>query len=1365
MSRKLGVTRRAAHPLVAIGLCATLFGAPPAVAFIEGDSWFPIGPAPIDGFFAGGAVGRASAIAVNPSNADEVYLGTAAGGVWHTVDDGRNWTPRSDKQAALAIGSIALGECNASGCRRIYAGTGENAKRRDTYYGSGLLVGEWSGQEFPVLGWTLRTGSPFDFSRGSIIDVVVDPTTSGSTTRLFVALARGVTVSATEATVTAPAPASGSSGLYKSEDNGATWQAVAVPGSGGAEPTDLEMAASDPNVLYAGFMGRGIFKSVDKGLSWCPLNEGVPLPAGCPDPSGLLDVSSDFDHVEVALFPGNSQVIYGRFGFCSDRLLQNCVPGIYRSTDGGATWVQRLAGNPAHSAAGPRGYSRYTQALAVDPTNQNRIIVGGIDLWRSTDGGQTYTRTDGLAVPGAPGGGESAVHSDHREVVFHPIQTNRAYNTSDGGFAVSDDSGASWTPRNDDLQITGFQSIGASPLTGSVIGASQDNAAQLWSGSRRWRHQACCGDGGFSFLDHDDVMTLYAASNHGEPNRSTNGGVSWSAIENGIASTDHRLFYAPFIQGPAPSFDLFYGATRLYRSTNDGTLWTAISPVLATGTSTEITTAGSTLAHIANPVAQNVITAIGVAPSNANRIYVGYYNGEILVTSAPCTAASCWERVDTSSQPNAPVTRIAVHSTNPNIAYATFSGFGSGARVWRTTNGGSSWSARSNGLPSGVPANTITVEPGAPGRVWVGLDSGPDGASLYKSTNGGASWSAFSKGLANAPIYEIVIDETHGRAYAATHGRGAFVVGEAFISTFEGWVDDSIWDVPIYGQNFLPNQSCTVRILQSTGDACATGSTDADGGAIRTDGNGVLVTDRAGFYNGRPVAWGCLNGTCIGGAPIAECNDDANGDGVRDPLSTVIVNCGGQVATTTVRGCPTLAEPPTTTLGLDLGSGSGAGAGGGGGPSGGGGTDGAPLPEERTFELSASVQARDGTRSLCSVSVTARRTDSNAVILERTRDALNASPTCAAAGVTAVFDAGAAGESEDQFPRQPRLLLETTGVNAAQVLTAVHAGPGDSQHSCYAVRDLGIPILDQLHIAMVRLETLASGAVGDGTVTMLEETSLGTCQVQVPTRKGETAAQLAARLHAQFQAPGVPGPNQHCPSERNARDVSLHGDALITAAANTIKVCTTDAGVGFSIRSEELKNVHPIADAGPDQTVQAQSEAGATVALDGTRSSDPDSTPGTNDDIVQFTWGLVAEDGSVSVLADGETVTAQLPAGAHTVRLRVTDKGRLRDTDDVEITVKRLPVGLDPRSYALIRSLEDVLKTQDQLLLGMGTMQRELLGSYQIAPEEALELIERYRSLLERQQKLVRAFQALVDEIARLDIEAKKQQQSDGNTD
>src|SRR6185436_15665289 len=177
-------------------------------------------------------------------------------------------------------------------------------------------------------------------------------------------------------------------------------------GSGTARPTDLELHPDKPAVLFAGFLGKGLFRSVDKGANWCPLNQGVVQfpPAGCPVPVLPHVTTAPFDHVEVAIAPSNPQIVYASFGVCNDRLIQNCVPSVWRSSNGGNTWTKRTTANPADSGFGniASTYSRYTHALTVDPDNPNRVFLGGVKLWRSEDitagASATWVKTDDLVV-------------------------------------------------------------------------------------------------------------------------------------------------------------------------------------------------------------------------------------------------------------------------------------------------------------------------------------------------------------------------------------------------------------------------------------------------------------------------------------------------------------------------------------------------------------------------------------------------------------------------------------------------------------------------------------------------------------------------------------------------------------------------------------------------------------------------------------------------------------------------------------------------------------------------------------------------------------------------------------------------------
>ncbi|MFL6211719.1 MAG: hypothetical protein ACJ74W_22925 [Pyrinomonadaceae bacterium] len=1127
---------------------------------INGINWFPIGPAAITGgqTYGGGRVevsGRSTAIAVNPANANDVWLGTALGGVWHSTDGGQKWKPLSDQEASLSIGALALdipGGCaNAETCGTIYAGTGENAIRRDTYYGAGLLIGHVPSGEFGQF-WNLSGANLFKF--GSINKVVLDPTTSGSSKRIFVSLSSGVTASASESTFTAPTPSTGY-GLFRSNDNGGNWTKLSVQGtSSGDKPTDLEMDPQNHDLLYAGFLGRGIFKSTNNGSSWCPLNPGIVV-AGCPAVTGLPNPTmTTFDHVELAIHRPSAAapaILYAALGQCPSVIKDSCEPAFYKSTDGGATWTQTHTGSTAGglSFTCPRAYTRYTHALTIDPNQPNTIFWGGAELCKSTNSGQTFTDV-----------GSSSVHPDHHAIVFpDPSNSSLLYDSSDGGFASSTNGGTSWTSGNSDLQITGFQSISWSPLTNKVIGGTQDNGTNMWVGTRVWQHKAD-GDSASTNMDFDDVLKMYDVYFGVDPRRSTTGGTCcfWNDITTGLNTGDPSSFYPPFVQDTTAPHPFYFGTNRLYKSTNDGDNWTAVSPVLG-GT-------GVTFPDINQT---NVMTAIAVAPNNPNRIYVGYYDGQLFVTSAACTTPACWTAIGGAAKglPQAVATRIAVDPANANTAYVTFSGFGIGPHVYKTTNGGTNWTAASgsgvNALPD-IPINTVSIEPSAPSNVWVGTDIG-----VYRSTNGGNSWSPFGNGLPKVAVYEIAIDETHGRVYAGTHGRGAFVLTQPFLSNYEGWVMGQIWDIPVFGTGFLPDTpNCTLQIIQQNGNICAQGTVDARNGTIKTDGSGQLVTSNGGFYIDRPVAWACFNGNCLGGVNISSCNTPAN------PLTTVLVKCGAQVGIDKVIGCPQINNPPSSTLGLTFPDGAGGAGGAGGG--GGGGAPAAPAdtpalqiaPVDGSFVIVASIQSGDGaTRALCSSDVFFRRGETTTQIMQRARDALNNNPECTAKTVFARVEGLQPTDNvfrEDLPPNDPKLVLSAPGVNGSQLITALYARPGSATGVCFDVNDIGIPVLNQLIVMMLNFETGAGGAAG-GDITVLENTHLGTCGINVRTASNETAGQIASSLVMAFQAPGIPGPNPACPSQRNPRDVTILGNSLISVVSNEMVVCVRDPNVGFTL--------------------------------------------------------------------------------------------------------------------------------------------------------------------------------------------------------
>ncbi|HKQ61217.1 MAG TPA: hypothetical protein VJS92_07985 [Candidatus Polarisedimenticolaceae bacterium] len=1143
------------------GVLIVLASAGPAHAVIQGNSWFPIGPAPSCCFFPGGEAGRATSVAANPANFTELWIGTAGGGLWRSSDDAQTWTPMTDGQASLAIGAVALADCDSAGCLHVYAGTGENAIRRDTYYGRGLLVGTRI-SIFGDMQWELRTGAPYSFSQGSIYNVVLDPNSPADSRVIYVTLSSGETASASESTVTAPEPfflMGGGYGIYKSTNNGQTWAHLNVAGAIGERPTDLEMDRTNSAILYAGFLGKGIFKTTNGGTLWCPLNPGFSLPAGCPATSGLPDPNAvAFDHVEIATDPASASHLYATFGMCPDRLVADCTPSVYESTNAGLSWTLQFQGSSISSPGVPcpGGYTRYTHALTVYPADSGTLYLGGVRLCKSTDHGQTWSSFDDNVFG-------RTIHFDHHAVLFDAVGF-RGYDVNDGGIATWQFPSSTWTPRNDGIQTTGFQAIATSPLTARVIGGAQDNSGMMWVGARQWSHLPCCGDGGFSVMDSDDFMKMYITTNAGDldditvvPMKSASGGAIFSEASSGIPDDEPRSFYPPMVQDPSGQHPLYFGTNRLWKSTDDAASWTAVSPVLSTTPSSEIFSG------------VDAITAIAVAPSDPNWIYLGYYSGKVFVTASACDQPSCWFEMDLNL-PAAPITSLAVHPTNKEILVATLSGFFSGSHVyWKSPQTVQWFPTGSISELNGVPASTIAYEPDAPSRLWLGTDKG-----VYKSLNSGGSWFKFGAGLPNAAVYQIAIDRDRQRVFAATHGRGAFLLTGPHLDVYEGCSSNFVWDLPVYGGGFDPNHGCTMKLLRQDSSVCASGPLDAIQGTIATDAQGVLATWKSGQWADSPVVWACLHGKCLGNANVSACNVPNN------PLSTVVAICNNQVAFAQVPGCPALSKPPSSWLSLT-------------GQSGGFFAQDSAASMERelapnaslassvdpelsgsgSFRLIPTVQSGDGSsHTLCSVNVGYLPSETMTQVLEHARDAVNADPGCVSAGVSAaVMPAAVENEVEDLFPHPGNLVLVAPALTGGQLIAAVEKDPGPINGPCFDLGQLGVPVASQVRRMKVAFETNATGAMG-GDVTLKETSSLGECTITVPTHPGDTSDTIATAFENAFQAPSGPGGGGSlaCPSSHNPHDVKRQAGGLILVMSTGIQVCLNDPGVGVTLAPAEI---------------------------------------------------------------------------------------------------------------------------------------------------------------------------------------------------
>ena len=517
-------------------------------------------------------------------------------------------------------------------------------------------------------------------------------------------------------------------GLFVSTNAGSTWtQRTTI------EALDVRYHPTSNLIALAGGRNGKVWRTADGGVTWTA-STGIPSVSG-------------FDgRVEIAIAASNPAIVYAS--------VDRNDGEVWKSSDGGKTFVRKSTGKSYLN-----GQGWYGNAIWVSPKNPNHVIVGGLDLWRSTDGGGTFAQISQWWT--AP---ETSAHADHHSIIAPPnfdgSTVKTLYFANDGGMyktnnyqTVALENG--WTELNNNLGITQFYSMAINPTTLEVIGGTQDNGTQFYkptTGKEQWKTTEG-GDGGWSAADPTNANYFYGEYTYLNVHRSSDRGVSAEYIYTGITDAESYAqcanFIAPFVLDPSNANRMLAGGCSLWRSNNVKAAtptWTAIKPTNG----------------------DEPISAIAVAPSNSAVVYVGHNNGDVFKSTNATAASPTWTKIVTGL-PTRYVARITVSRTNPNVAYVSFGGF-SAQNVWKTTNGGTSWAARSgsgaSALPS-VPVYSLAIHPTTPTTLYFGTEIG-----VFHSVDDGVTWTTPSTGPSASPVDELVFAGT--TLYAATHGRGIF---------------------------------------------------------------------------------------------------------------------------------------------------------------------------------------------------------------------------------------------------------------------------------------------------------------------------------------------------------------------------------------------------------------------------------------------------------------------------------------------------------------------------------------------------------------------------------------------------------------
>ncbi|MGZ3902596.1 MAG: PKD domain-containing protein [Bacteroidia bacterium] len=648
---------------------------------VQSSTWQPLGPF---GDPTGGNAGRVNAVRFDPVASSGVWVCTPDGGLWSTTNNGSSWTTNTDQLSPIGNADVVFDPTNA---QNMYLATGDGDANDS--YSVGILKSTNGGSTWATTGltWTVSQGR-------RIYKMLINP------------LNKNVILVASNI------------GVLRTTNGGTSWATV----SSGAY-TDIEYKPGDTTTVYAVSTNMyggstAFYKSTNGGSSFSASATGLPATTAC-------------DRFAIAVTAANAAYVY----LVGSSASNDGFYGFYQSVNSGgafsskATSPNLLGWASAGNDTGGQGW--YTLSIAANPTNANEVVVGGVNTWKTTNGGTNWTLFTHWTGSGAP-----YVHADCHDIVYK--NGTSIYIGCDGGAFCTTNSGSTWSSINGNMNIAELYKMGNSKTTYSLaISGHQDNGTNVYTGG--WS-QTMGGDGMSAFIDWSNDQVRYGEQYQGSFNRTTNGGGSWTGITSGITGTG--AWNTPWHQDPLTANTLYGGRQQMFKSTNQGTSWSAISSFTNTTN----------------------IVEFAVAPSNAQVMYV-IHGGTVLYKTT--NGGTSWTNI-TGTLPvgSAQMSFVAVENDDPNSVWVTFSGYSSGNKVFVSTNGGTSWTNYSTGLPN-LPANCITYWNNTKDGLYVGCDVG-----VYYRDSTQTSWSLYNTGLPNVSVHDLAIFYPTGKIRAATYGRG-----------------------------------------------------------------------------------------------------------------------------------------------------------------------------------------------------------------------------------------------------------------------------------------------------------------------------------------------------------------------------------------------------------------------------------------------------------------------------------------------------------------------------------------------------------------------------------------------------------------
>ncbi|HEY6765078.1 MAG TPA: hypothetical protein VI386_09915 [Candidatus Sulfotelmatobacter sp.] len=680
--------------------------------------------------------GRSLTAAGIPGEPTTYYFGSTGGGVWKSTDGAMNWSPLFDKEGTSSIGSIAIGSLNPN---VIYVGTGEACIRGNISHGDGVYKSLDGGKTWKNVG--LRDSR-------AIGRVIVNPLNSDIA---FVAA------------LGHPFGPNPERGIFRTLDGGKTWEKVLYKDEN-TGAIDVAFDPHNPNVLFAalwqsrrtswnlasGGPGSGLYRSGDGGTTWKRLEEHG-LPKG---PYGRIGIAVS----------ANSERIYALIE------AHNPDGGLYRSDDGGETW--QLV-NPNHSL-----WQRpwYYMHIIADPKDENVVYVMNVDAYKSTDGGHLFNK---VKIP----------HGDNHGLWIDPIDTRRMIAANDGGVTITLDGGSNWTREDNQPTAQFYHVMTDSSMPYRVYGAQQDSgtvaiASRSDDGSidRSDWYDVGGGEAGYIAPYPPDPNIVYAADYQGNITRFDKHTGQVKAITeqpelsdaHGAFGLEHRFQWtAPVLISRYDPNTLYHAAERLFKTTDSGVHWQAISPDLTRNDkSKQQVSGGSITLDDSGTEYYDTIFALAESPVLKGLLWVGTDDGLIQLTR---DEGKTWSNVTPKELPEwSRISQVEASPYDAGTAYIAvdlhqFDDLR--PYIYKTVDFGMSWTKIANGIPDRTFVRSVREDPKRRGLLYAGTEEG-----IYVSFNDGGDWRPLKLNLPTTPVHDLIVKDND--LVVATHGRAFWILDD-----------------------------------------------------------------------------------------------------------------------------------------------------------------------------------------------------------------------------------------------------------------------------------------------------------------------------------------------------------------------------------------------------------------------------------------------------------------------------------------------------------------------------------------------------------------------------------------------------------